>query len=224
MDALEAMRTIGANRFYLPDDVPDEVLREAVASARFAPQGGNRQPVRLVAVRDRAKKERLAELYMPWWRAYFEAAESGTRELGEYASARKALMNANDFAEHLAEHPLIIVVCARLDALHITDLELTDLERDRPSVVGGASIYPFVQNLCIALRVQGVASTITTLLCGSEPEVKALLEIPDGYLTACHVVAGYPAKGFPKKLSRAPVAETVFLDTFGNSIGAPEGA
>jgi nitroreductase len=215
MDALEAMRTIGANRFYRADDVPDEVIYDAVEAARFAPQGGNRQPVRLVVVRDRAKKERLAELYLPWWKAYFDAAEGGTRNLGEYASARRALINANEFAEHFAEHPLIIVVCARLDALHITDLE-----QDRPSVVGGASIYPLVQNLCIALRVQGVATTITSLLCGSEPEVKQLLEIPDGYLTACHLVAGYPAKGFPKKLTRAPVEETTFIDSFGNSIGA----
>lgn len=217
MDALEAMRTIGANRFYLPDDVPDEVVYDAVEAARFAPQGGNRQPVRLVVVRDRAKKERLAALYMPWWKAYFDAAEGGTRNLGEYASARKALMSANDFAEHLAEHPLIIVVCAKLDALHITDLE-----QDRPSVVGGASIYPFVQNLCIALRVAGVATTITSLLAGSEPEVKELLEIPDGYLTACHVVAGYPAKGFPKKLTRSPVEEMTFIDTFGNPIPPPD--
>jgi len=219
MDALEAMRTIGANRFYLPREVPDAVLREAVESARFAPQGGNRQPVRLVAVRDRAKKARLAELYMPAWKAYFDAAEGGTRKLGEYASARRALLNANDFAERFAEHPLVIVVCAELAALHITDLE-----QGRPSVVGGASIYPFVQNLCIALRVQGVASTITTLLCASEPEVKELLEIPDGFLTACHVVAGYPAKGFPRKLTRAPVEDSTFIDSFGNSIGAREDA
>jgi nitroreductase len=123
-------------------------------------------------------------------------------------------MAANDFAEKLAQHPLIIVVCAKLDALHITDLEL-----DRPSVVGGASIYPYVQNLCIALRVQGVGTTITSLAVASEPEVKELLEIPDGFLTAAHVVAGYPAKGFPKKLTRAPVEETVFLDRFGDSIG-----
>ncbi len=215
MDALEAMRTVGTNRFYLPDDVPDEVIYDAVEAARFAPQGGNRQPVRLVVVRDRAKKERLAELYLPWWKAYFEAAESGTRELGEYASARRALINANHFAERLAEHPVIVVVCAKLDHLHITDTE-----HGRPPVVGGASIYPFVQNLCIALRVQGVATAITTLLCGSEPEVKELLAIPDSYLTACHVVAGYPEKGFPTKLTRAPVEEVVFLDTFGASIGA----
>ena len=214
MDALSAMRTIGANRSYLPDDVPDEVVYAAVESARFAPQGGNRQPVRLVVVRDATKKRRLKELYLPWWKAYFEAAEAGTQALGEYSSARKALLAANEFAEKLDQHPLIIVVCARRDALHITDLK-----QDRPSVVGGASIYPFVQNLCLAFRTAGVATTITTLLCGSEPEVKELLEIPDEYLTACHVVAGYPAKGFPKKLSRRAVEEIAFVDTFGDAIG-----
>jgi nitroreductase len=207
------MRTIGANRSYLPDDVPDAVVYEAVESARFAPQGGNRQPVRLVVVRDAAKKLRLKELYLPWWKAYFDAAEAGTQSLGEYSSARKALLAANDFAEKLDQHPLIIVVCARLADLHITDLEL-----DRPPVVGGASIYPLVQNLCIAFRVVGVATTVTTLLCGSEPEVKELLEIPDGYLTACHVVAGYPAKGFPTKLRRREVEELTFVDTFGATI------
>jgi nitroreductase len=219
MDALEAMRTIGACRSYLPDDVPDEVVYEAVESARFAPQGGNRQPVRLVVVRDPAKKRRLQELYLPWWRAYFEAARSGSQSLGSYDSASKALLAANDFAEHFAEHPLIIVVCAR-----VADLHVTDLEQDRPSVVGGASIFPFVQNLCIALRVQGVATTITTLLCGSEPEVKELLAIPADYLTACHVAAGYPARGFPRQLNRRPVEESTYVDTFGAPIAVPKRA
>jgi nitroreductase len=210
MDALEAMRTIGANRAYLPDDVPDKVIYEAVEAARFAPQGGNRQPVRLVVVRDRRKKERLRELYLRHWLPYFRSRAGADR--GRYSPFQLAL---DDFAEHFAEHPLIIVVCARHADLHITDLEL-----DRPSVVGGASIYPLVQNLCIALRVQGVATTLTTALCGAEPEVKELLGIPDEYLTACHLVAGYPAKGFPTKLSRHPVEETTFIDTFGDPIAA----
>jgi len=216
MDALEAMRTIGTARSFRAEDVPDAVVYEAAEAARFAPQGGNRQPVRLVVVRDRAKKERLAELYLAHWRGYFEAARAGTQALGEYDSARRALTRANKFAENLAGHPLIIVVCARLDALHITDREL-----DRPAVVGGASIYPYVQNLCIALRVQGVATALTTLLVESEPEVKELLEIPAEYITAAHVVAGYPARGFPEKLTRRPVEETVFVDTFGHSIDTP---
>jgi nitroreductase len=217
VDAVEAMRTIGSCRSYKPDDVPDEVVRRAVEAARFAPQGGNRQPTRLVVVRDRETKERLRDLYLVPWRKYYEAASAGTATtgaLGEYDSAQKAADAANRFAENLAEVPLIIVVCARTDLLHVTDKDL-----DRLPVVGGASIYPFVQNLCIALRVEGVATTLTTLLCEYEAEVKDLLGIPDEYLTACHVAAGYPERPFPTKLRRMPVEDTTFLDRFGNSIG-----
>jgi len=216
VDAREAMRTIGTCRRYRPDDVPDEVLYRAVEAARFAPQGGNRQPTRLVAVRDRAKKERLRDLYLVPWRKYYEAASAGRQALGEYDSAQRAADAANDFAHALAEVPLIIVVCARIDALHITDAG-----QNRPSVVGGASIYPFVQNLCIALRVEGVATTLTTLLCEYDAEVRDLLEIPDTHLTACHLAAGYPERGFPTHLRRLPVEETTFVDRFGKSIGRP---
>jgi nitroreductase len=213
---LEAMRTIGACRRYKADDVPDELIYRAAESARFAPQGGNRQPVRLVVVRERATKERLRDLYLVPWQPYYEAALAGAQALGEYSSREKAVEAANEFAHKLADHPLLIVVCARRDALVITDLEL-----DRPSVVGGASIYPYVQNLCIALRVEGVASAITTLAVEAEPEVKELLGIPGEYLMACMMAAGYPERDFPRKLSRLPVEETVFLERFGDSISPP---
>lgn len=213
MDALEAMRTIGACRRYKRDDVPDEVVHRAAESARFAPQGGNRQPVRLVVVRERATKERLRDLYLVPWTAYYEAALAGAQALGEYGSREKAVRAANEFAHNLAEIPLLIVVLARRDGLHITDLDL-----DRPSVVGGASIYPYVQNLCIALRVEGVATAITTLAVEAEPQIKDLLGVPDEYLMACMMAAGYPERGFPRKLKRLPVEETVFLERFGNSI------
>lgn len=213
MDALEAMRTIGTCRRYKPDDVPDQVIHEAFEAARFAPQGGNRQPTRAIVVRDRARKERLRDLYLGPWRTYYEGVIDGTQTLGQYDSARRAVEAANRFAENFADHPLIIVVCARTEDLHVTDEGL-----GHPSVVGGASIYPFVQNLCIALRVQGVATTITTLLCALEREVSELLEIPAGYQTACHVAAGYPERPFPTKLQRMAVVDTVFLDRFGSPL------
>jgi nitroreductase len=224
MDLIEAMRSQPANRFYKTDPVPQEVFYKAMDSARFGPQGGNRQPVRFLIVTDPAKKAQLAEWYMQPWAVYYEqasaAGEALEAESGD-AKATKAVMSkasieaANDFAKNLANHPAIIVACAELEETHPTDTDL-----GRLSIVGGASVYPLVQNLCLALRNEGVATTLTTLLCLFEPQVKELLGIPEQYATAAHIVAGYPAKPFPTKLTRHPVEDIAFMDSFDNPLTA----
>jgi nitroreductase len=224
MELTEAMRTMHTNRFYTDEPVPDEVFYDAIEVARFGPQGGNRQPVRFVIVRDPEKKKALGEWYIKPWKEYYNASIEGMKaiqaESGDdkatwigYKDPVTALNNADEFAEHFGEHPAIVVVCAHLEDTHPTDTDL-----GRLSIVGGASVYPTAQNFCLALRNQGVAVSFTTLLCMYEPQVKELLNIPDDYATACHIVAGYPAKGFPKKLSRRPVEELAFVDTFGEPL------
>jgi hypothetical protein len=41
MDAIGAMKTIGANRSYLPDDVPDQVVYDAIEETTFIDTFGN---------------------------------------------------------------------------------------------------------------------------------------------------------------------------------------
>ena len=210
MELVEAMRTTGTCRYFTDQPLPDEVLYKAFDAARFGPQGGNRQPVRWIVVRDQAKKQRLAELYLPYWDEYFNAIAAGGVDVG---ALPETVTSADHFARHFAEHPAIVVVCGEISGLHVTDAGL-----DRVSVVGGGSIYPTMQNFCLALRDQGVGSAVTTLLCHEEPKVRDLLHIPDGFLTAAHVAIGYPAKGFPKKLTRSPVEEIVFAESFGTPL------
>lgn len=212
MELTEAMRTTGTCRYFRPDPVPDEVLRAAFEVARFGPQGGNRQPVRWVVVREQATKQALADLYLPLWKAYFTAIASGDVNV---AALPKTVTDADHFAEHLAEVPAIVVACAELDGLHPTDTEL-----GRLSVVGGGSIYPTVQNLCLALRDQGVGTAFTTLLCIEEPRVRELLAIPEGVITAAHIAVGYPERPFPTKLSRTPVEQIVYAESFAKPLFA----
>ena len=232
MELDEAMRTQNACRFYEPTPVPDEVFYRAIESARCGPQGGNRQPVRFVIVRDPAKKKAMADLYIVPWNAYIEAARAGIQAIAAQSedhtdkatwigmtNPAKSLNDADEFARNFAEHPTIVVVCADIANTHPTDTGL-----DRLSIVGGASVYPIAQNFCLALRNQGVATTLTTLLVEYEPQVKELLGIPEEYSTACHIVAGYPAKGFPKKLLRSPVEELAFVDTWGAPLQASQSA
>jgi nitroreductase len=211
VDVIDAMKTTGTCRYFRSDPVPDEVLLSAFDAARFAPQGGNRQPVRWIVVRDPELKRQLQEWYLAPWKAYLGAIGTGDVQV---ETLPKSVTDADHFAEHLAEVPAIVVACAELDGLHPTDGEL-----GRLSVVGGGSIYPTVQNFCLALRDQGVGSALTTLLCSAEPQVKKLLGIPEGVITAAHVAVGYPANGFPTSLSRLPVADIAFADSYGTPIG-----
>ena len=216
MELDEAMRTTGTCRYFRDDPVPDDVLYAAVEAARFGPQGGNRQPVRWIVVRDAARKKQLADLYLPMWEAYFAGISEGTVQAN---ALPKTVLDADHFARHLHQVPAILVLCAETSGLHPTDTAL-----GRLSVVGGASIYPTMQNLCLALRAQGVGSAVTTLLCIEEPKVREMLEIPDDFITAAHVAVGYPATSFPRRLSRSPVEEIVSLERFGEPLFTAAGA
>jgi nitroreductase len=215
MELREAIESNGTCRAYKSDPVPDDVLARALAAARYAPNGGNRQPVRFIVVRDAALKRALKDLYLVRWNAYVEQMTKGQVHVN---ALPKLMQNADRFANHLDEIPVFVVVCASLADVYPTDHKL-----GRLSVVGGGSIYPAVQNFLLACRNEGLGTALTTLLCFDEPEVKKLLAIPEGIATAALVTVGYPARAFPKRLKRRPLAENAFLDRYGEPLpGARE--
>ena len=206
MELNEIMRTNGTCRFYKSDPVSDEVLTQVLDAARWGPSGGNRQPLRFISVRDQKKKKALKDLYLPIWNSYLEGVNSGENKVG---GRPKIIEDADYFANHLDEVPILLVVCARLADVHPTDIDL-----DRLTIVGGASIYPAVQNVLLAARECGLGTALTTLLCVVEPKVKELLGIPEDVSTAAMVTMGWPANPFPKKLTRRPLAEFAFTDHY----------
>ncbi len=212
MELAEAVTTAVTSRYFTDDPVTDADLRTAFDYARFAPQGGNRQPVRWIVVRDAATKSQLKEWYLQPWKAYLSAAQTGEVGVGA-EKAEKALRNADHFAEHLDQVPAIVVACAELDGIHPTDTEL-----ERFGIVGGGSVYPAVQNFLLGCREAGLGAALTTLLVMFEPQVKELLGIPEGVATAAHIAVGRRPKPFPTKLDRIPLADTVFGETWGSTV------
>ena len=59
VDLIETLRTTGAAREFRPDPVPDAVVHRVLDTARFAPNGGNRQAWRVVVVKDGATSPAL---------------------------------------------------------------------------------------------------------------------------------------------------------------------
>jgi len=215
VDLYEAMRCAPTTRRFGPDPVSPEVLRRALDNARFAPSGGNRQGWRVVVVRDPETRRALRDLYLPQWRAYMELT-GGARALAEPggvdAARMRMLRRADEYAENLEQIPVHLLVGVRLE-----DLAVTDAELPRQSIVGGASIYPFVQNLLLALRGEELGAAMTTLLVPAEAEVKRLLEIPDDVALAAHIGVGKRLDAWPK-LARRPVEEFAFSERYGEAL------
>lgn len=214
-DLYETMRCAPTTRHFKPAPVDLARVGRALESARFAPSGGNRQGWRVVLVDDPALRLALRDLYLPAWRAYLEetggAAALRAADGGELDPRRvRMLRHANDYAEHLDAVPLHIVVGVELAALALVDRGL-----ERPSIVGGASVYPFVQNLLLGLRAEGYGAAFTTLLAPAEDEARRLLEVPPGIAIAGHIGVGERDGPWPKRLRRNDVSQFAFRNRFG---------
>lgn len=79
---------------------------------------------------------------------------------------------------------------------------------------GGASIYPLVQNLLLALHAMGLGSVLTTRWKNREAEVKPLLGLPDDYEAHAILPVGWPARKYGRG-KRRPVAEITYREQFG---------
>jgi nitroreductase len=203
------MRTAGTTRRFLSDPVPEATLHRVLDNARFAPNGGNRQGWHVIVVTDPATRRALHELYQPPWHAYLGeryGLAPGTRPGAEHPAPLRRSM---EFAEQLYEVPVHLLVTVDLRALAVTDRNLP-----RQSIVGGGSVYPFVQNLLLGLRQEGLGAALTTLLIPNEPKVKELLAIPDEHALAALVAVGYPAGPLPTRLKRKAVEEFATRDRF----------
>jgi nitroreductase/alkylhydroperoxidase family enzyme len=215
IDLYEVASTTRAVRRLRPDPIPDDVLRRVLRAATWAPSGANLQPWHVIAVRDPARKRRLAELYRELWAEYAAQRRPLIEGLPEPVreAAAKALRAGDYLAEHLQGAPVVNVFCFHPGFLHITDAEL-----GRASVVGGASLYPAVQNLLLACRAEGLGCVLTTLLCARERQVRELLEIPEPWATCAFVPIGWPVGHGHGPLSRRPVEQVVFADRFGEAL------
>lgn len=212
IDLYEAASTTRAVRKLRPDPVSDDQINRALKMASFAPSGGNRQPWQVIIVRDAAKKAKLGELYAPLWNEYAAAGRMFLKELpaDKAAPTERALQAGDYLSTHFAEIPVICVFVFNPALLHITDGDL-----DRPSVVGGGSIYPAVQNFLLGCRAEGLGCTLTTLLCHKEDEIRKLLDIPSDWGTAAFVPVGHAVGRGHGPLARRSVENLAYQDQFG---------
>jgi nitroreductase len=220
MELIHALRTTGAVREFRPEPVADDVLARVLDNARFAPSGGNRQGWRVVVLKDAETRKRLRDLYLPGWYEYFAMrsrglvpwapvtdAEAEAEALGQADTiASDAAKGPGGFAEHIDDVPVLLVVLADLRALAAVDRGF-----ERYTFAGAASLYPFVWNVLLAAREEGLAGVLTTMAIRREQDVKELLGAPEHLAVAAVVALGYPVRQ-PTRLTRDPVDSFTTVD------------
>ncbi|MFT7647898.1 MAG: nitroreductase [Candidatus Poriferisodalaceae bacterium] len=214
MELDEVMRTTFSCRDWTDEPVDDETLHRILDRARFAPNGGNRQGWRVIVVRDKAIRQQFVPLIQPTTNVYLAQTMNGEAPwntivpTGIDVEAEKLNNKPFPGVQGMIDAPAVLVFTVDLGVVASFDSEL-----DRIGVISGASIYPFVWNVLLAARSEGLGGVLTTYLAGQEAKVQELLGVPSQHAICAMVPLGHPVKQLTK-LRRNAVEEFTTIDTF----------
>ena len=205
-ELFETMRTMRAMRRLKPDPVPDALIRQILEAGLCAPNGGNFQKWRFLVVKDPAVKQAVQVLYK---RAYDEtigpryatSAPPPGVSPERYARQHAAV---EYLTEHYHEAPVWIVACLEDGAA--------------PNRMAGASIYPAVQNMLLAIRALGLGSTLTTRHALYAAEADRAMGLPEGVHSDAILPIGYPMGKFGP-VGRTKLEDVVFNERWGVAYG-----
>ncbi len=212
------MRATFAARDFTADPVPDEVLHRILDNARFSPSGGNRQGWHVIVVRDLAKRAALGPMMEPTCKRYLAEVRAGANPWNTIAPSPvgqaeiDAVAIPPGFIDRLIHAPVLLLVTVDLAVVASMDQHLP-----RIGVISGASIYPFVWNILLAARNEGLGGTLTTFLAAEEAKAKALFGIPANHALAAMLPIGKPVKQLTR-LRRHPVAAFATVDAFDGDV------
>lgn len=217
MDAIEALMTTRAIRRFTDRPVSDDDLQTCLRAAQQAPSGGNVQPQQYVVITDPEVRAAVGALYQQAYHRYEKALPEARFDDDEKAIAWRRTRDASrHLADHLGEVPALVLFLQPIVPWGATD-EHGAMDIGRLD----ASVYPAVQNFCVAARALGLGTALTTVIRIHSAEVLELLGVParaDGlarFEIAALVPVGYP-KGNFGVAPRKPVAAVTHWDRWGS--------
>jgi nitroreductase len=215
---IDALMTTRAIRRYTDEPVSEDDVLTCLRAAQQAPSGGNVQPQQYLVLRDPQVKAIVAGFYRRAFDRYERSLPepSAFKDEAQAASWRRTRDASRHLADHVEDVPVLVVFLQPIipwtpsDATGEMDIGRLD-----------ASVYPAVQNFCIAARALGLGTTLTTVIRIHTAEVLDALGVPaapDGaprFEIAALVPLGRPAGRFgiaPRK----PAAAVTHWDRWGD--------
>jgi nitroreductase len=197
-DVWEVLSTARTIRRFSDEPVDDATLTRCLQAAAWAPNGANAQAWRFVVLRSAEARAAVAEA----------ARRALTVIESVYGMSRPDDGDDRRFARNnRATYELHDRAGERTSVLFCTYRYETASE-----LLLGGSIYPALQNLCLAARAQGLGACITSWASyGGEQVLREAIGVPDEWLLAGHVVLGWP-RGRDGPVRRRPLGDVVDLD------------
>lgn len=189
---------------FLPEAVPDDVVRRLLDAAHHAPSVGFMQPWNFIVVKDDAVKNAVWEAFN---RANLEAAEM-------FAGERQATYRSLKL-EGIRTAPLGL--CVTCDTDRCGDVVLGRTHNAR---MDSYSTVCAIQNLWLAARAEGIGVGWVSIF--REQELKRILGVPErieivawlciGYVDRLYSEPELAVKGWRQRL---PLEDLVFSDRWG---------
>jgi len=201
----KVMRNRRDIRHFLPDPIPDAVLRRILEMAHLAPSVGFMQPWNFLLITSPKIRQQVKVLF----------EEANARELARITSPERRDLYPRLKLEGILEAPLNLAVTC-------------DGRRDAPFVLGRApmpqtdlfSTCLAIQNLWLAARAEGVGVGWVSIL--DKEATEQLLRLPPGVQLVAYLCVGYPTEFRPRPMleevgwkQRQPLGDLVFHDQWG---------
>ena len=213
MDAIETIMTTRAMRRYIDQPVADADIETCLRAAQQAPSGGNVQPQQYLVFTDPARKAEVARWYKQAFDRY-EATLAAPREFRD-DKARSSWERTSAASRHLADHlqdtPAIVLFLQ-------AKIPWQPSDEQGPMDIGrlDASVYPAVQNFCVAARSLGLGTALTTVIRVYGDEALEALGVPAGrFEIAALIPVGYPSGNFGVA-PRKPAAAVTHWNNWGD--------
>jgi nitroreductase len=190
MDVMQAIKGRRSVRKYRNEPVPDEALQTVLEAARWAPSWSNTQCWRLIVVRDKETKSKLADT--------LKGIKAG---------------RTNPADEAVRTAPIVIAACAELG---LTGYYRDESGENKLATDKGEAWYMFdvalaMQNMSLAAHALGLGTVHTGLL--DAVEAAKILDVPENVIVVELLPLGWPDEE-PAARPRKEINEFVFFEKY----------
>ena len=199
MDLFEAIRSRRSIRKFKPDLIRDEDIRAIIEAATLAPNAGNSQMWKFLAVTNRDILAHLKEVIVGKLDSFSQWPEAEPHKVG--------LRAAKGWSTFFTEAPVTIIVLGEPYVSAIDevlekrgwDRPAIDALRQKPDI---QSIGAAIENLCLAAHAMGYGTCWMSAPCIAGPEIRELLNIKPPWEVIAFVPVGvsdYDPPARPRK-------------------------